>query len=98
MTRSRRTAPGFDQFWEAYPRKTARLAALKAWLKLAPDVELQVEILAAIARQKTWPQWLKDDGLYIPHASTWLNNERWTDEETWRAPSFEEMLKARGLQ
>lgn len=68
---------GFDEFWTAYPRKVAKSAALKAWRKV--DVELSV-ILLAVARQKKWPDWTKDNGKFIPHPATWLNGRRWEDE------------------
>jgi len=38
------------------------------------------EILQAVARQRTWPKWLKDGGQYIPNPATWLNGEQWLNE------------------
>jgi hypothetical protein len=72
---------GFDSFWEAYPNKKAKPVALKAWKKLNPDAELITIIMFAIYKHKTSEQWLKDDGKYIPHPATWLNQRRWEDEE-----------------
>ena len=37
-------------------------------------------MLAAIGRQKQSDQWTRDGEAFIPHPSTWLNQERWTDE------------------
>lgn len=71
---------GFAAFWAVWPRKVAREAAVKAWTKLAPDAALQAVILAAVARQRQWPQWVKDGGQYIPHPASWLNGRRWEDE------------------
>ncbi len=66
----------FDAFWRSYPRKIGKGAAVKAYAraikKAAPDV-----ILKALQGYK-WP----DDRDFIPHASTWLNGERWADETT----------------
>ncbi len=73
---------GFDVFWAAYPRKTAKADALKAWKKLSAPKELQAEILAAHERKKRWVQWTKDGGQFIPHPSTWLNGRRWEDQES----------------
>lgn len=70
----------FDRFWAAYPKKTAKPAALKAWRKLRPDDGLLDAMLAALAWQRTTKQW-KDDGI-IPHPATWLNGRRWEDERT----------------
>jgi len=88
--------PAFDQFWAAYPRRTVKADARKAWQRIAPDAELLAAILEALAWQRTQPQWLKDDGLYIPYPATWLRGERWTDEplvvvkahETWKPTPF----------
>lgn len=72
--------PGFQAFWSAYPNKKAKLAALKAFTKLKPDTALLDEMLKAIATQKQWAQWQKDNGQYIPMPTTWLNQRRWEDE------------------
>lgn len=71
---------GFDVFWQAYPRKAGKAAALKRFEDIAPDAELLDEMLQAIARQRSWEQWSKDGGKFIPHPATWLNGGRWTDE------------------
>lgn len=70
----------FDRFWQAYPNRKAKAAALKAWQKLAPDAVLEAEIVAALAWQTRQPSWLKDGGAFVPHAATWLNQRRWEDE------------------
>lgn len=74
-------APGFDAFWSAYPRKTAKKRAAKAWRQLAPNSQLLDRMLAALAAQKAWDQWVRG---IIPHPATWLNERRWEDE---RPPS-----------
>ena len=81
--RSRGSAglPGFDAFWSAYPRHTARATAEKAFEKLAPSADLLDEIVAAVRAQACWPAWQRDGGAYIPHAATWLNGRRWEDEK-----------------
>jgi len=71
---------GFAAFWAIYPNRKAKADAIKAWLKASPDEELQASILKAIAMQCQGEDWLKEDGRFIPHASTWLNGGRWTDE------------------
>jgi hypothetical protein len=70
----------FDAFWMAYPRKTNKQAARKAWDRLKPGDDLLKTMLAAIERQRRSPQWVKDGGQYIPHPSTWLNGRRWEDD------------------
>lgn len=76
----RRKDEGFEDFWNAYPRKVGKQAALKAWSKLRPSTELTKAILAAVEYQRTCPQWKKDGGQYIPNPATWLNQGRWEDD------------------
>ncbi len=70
----------FDAFWAKYPRHVGKVAALKAWQRIEPSTELCQRISEAIARQKESDQWARDDGKFIPHASTWLNGRRWEDD------------------
>ena len=70
----------FDQFWDAYPRKTGKGAALRIWEKLKPDDDLTEIILKSIVAHCQCRQWTKENGQYIPHPSTWLNQRRWEDE------------------
>lgn len=71
---------GFDEFWSAYPRKTAKKVAMRSWAKISPSDELRSRIMTAVAQHTKSEQWMKDEGRYIPHPATWLNNERWEDE------------------
>lgn len=73
---------GFDEFWTQYPRKEGKAKAETAWKRLKPDEVTRAEIMAALARSKTTPQWSEDGGRFIPHAATWLNGRRWEDEPT----------------
>ena len=70
----------FVAFWEKYPYKVGKKAAWKAWQKVNYTPELGAIIMAALERWKSSPQWVKDDGRYIPHPATWVNGERWEDE------------------
>ena len=70
----------FDRFWSAYPRKESKPAARRAFDKIGVDETLLETMLSAIEKQKSSPQWNKDNGEYIPHPATWLNNQRWLDE------------------
>ena len=72
----------FSAFWAAYPKKRNKQDAFEAFAKLAPDDALLRVILGAIEDQKTWEDWNRDEGKYIPLPSTWLNNRRWEDEPT----------------
>lgn len=70
----------FEQFWAAYPKKKAKDAALAWWNKRKPDEGLLATMLASIERQKRTRDWQEDDGRYIPHPATWLNQGRWQDD------------------
>ncbi|MBR9765907.1 MAG: helix-turn-helix domain-containing protein [Rhodobacteraceae bacterium] len=70
----------FPDFYEAYPRKIARGNAEKAWAKAVKSA-LPQEIIdgarryAALCRQKG------TEAQFIAHPATWLNAQRWADEE-----------------
>ena len=76
---SKKMQADFDAFWSAYPRKVGKGAARKSFVKaMGKGVTLQT-LLEAIEQQKRCKQWNKDGAEYIPHPSTWLNQERWED-------------------
>ena len=84
----------FDQFWKAYPRKNAKLDAMKAWKqtkKVRPALPI---VLAAIVHQKASREWLKQDGTFIPYPATWLRAGQWDDEvNTNDEPEVDGLLK-----
>ena len=71
---------GFALFWQEYPRKAAKAAALKAWQKLNPSPDLVERILDHVRDHKRSPDWLKDGGQFVPHPATFLNGRRWEDD------------------
>ncbi|MCM1276021.1 MAG: hypothetical protein NC299_11780 [Lachnospiraceae bacterium] len=72
----------FDRFWAAYPKKTSKQNALKAWQRLQPDEDLTNLILSSLERHKKTEQWTKDNGQFIPYPASWLNGRRWEDVMT----------------
>jgi len=74
----------FDLFWAAWPnnvqggysRKGAKSECLKRWNKHHHDTQADT-ILKHVAWLKTTPDWLKDNGLYIPAPLVYLNQQRW---------------------
>lgn len=80
MKRDQELVSDFDLFWQAYPRRVGKAAARKAWAKLNPDTATVQQMLDALKWQVNQPQWTKDGGMYVPHPSTWLHEERWEDE------------------
>lgn len=73
------TVSNFDRFWAAYPKKVGKNAAIRAWQKVKGKPRID-ELVSAVEQQKTWPQWQRDNGQYIPNPATWLNQGRWSDE------------------
>ncbi len=77
--KSKTHAEEFEQFWLAYPRKVGKKKALHAWNK-AKDRPEMTQVIRRIDESKRSEQWLKEDGQFIPHPSTWINDGRWDDE------------------
>ena len=71
---------GFEKFWKLYPRKVKKATAEAAWKKLDLTPEVLTSIMTALARQASSIDWLKSNGQFIPHPTTWLNGKRWEDE------------------
>ncbi len=70
----------FESFWKLYPRKCGKEPARKAFAKINPSPELLAQMVESLAKHCASTGWTKDDGQFIPHASTWLNQKRWNDE------------------
>jgi len=66
-------------FWDAYPRKVGKGAAEKSWKKTEKSRPPLERILQVLSWQIRQPQWLSDNGKFIPHPATWLNQKRWED-------------------
>ncbi len=77
---AKRLEDAFETFWSLYPYKITKKKALESWMRIGPDEELCQNITAALERAIKSPQWLKDNGQFIPYPTTWLNQERWNDE------------------
>lgn len=77
-TKTAAEPPGFAEFWSAYPRKTAKPAALRAFRAQRINGKLPV-ILADVEQRKQGREWAKDGGQYIPHPATYLRQKRWED-------------------
>ncbi len=67
----------FEDFWAAYPRKIGKGNARRAFAKAMKNTSVD-QIAAGLNRQLAALS--SKEQQYIPHASTWLNGERWNDE------------------
>jgi hypothetical protein len=72
----------FALFWDAYPKKKSKGRAEKVFLKLKPSEELLSRMINAIKIQKMSEDWVKNQGQFIPHPATWLNDEAWEDDHS----------------
>lgn len=66
----------FHAFWAEYPRKVAKLEAVKAWMKGVCDGSLG-EILAGLEAWKRTNQWADLEA--IPYPATWITGQRWKE-------------------
>ena len=82
------TPQRFEEFWKEYPKrqgiKAGKQLACKAWKKLLTrytEQALLEIILASLSWQKKTDTWKDDNGKYVPMAATYLNQERFLDEQ-----------------
>lgn len=69
--------PEFLEFWAVYPNNNSKYKALEVWVKGNFPLD---EILNALSWQKETIKWTKDNGDFIPLATTYLNGKMWQDE------------------
>jgi hypothetical protein len=74
---SARGDPDFEAFYAAYPRKSGRIDAEKAWLKAIKDGAAPADVIAGAKRYADDPGRKPD---YTKHPATWLNKGCWMDE------------------
>ncbi len=66
-------------FYSAYPRKVAKPKAEQVWKRKKLDQKLSA-ILADLEKRKSNGCW--EEAKYIPHPASYLNQERWRDEDS----------------
>lgn len=75
--RKAQTAKHFPRFWAAYPVKKGKADAEKKWKSKRCD-EIADQIIDHVRlMERVDDDWLRG---FIPHGSTYINGERWTDE------------------
>ena len=73
--------PRFDEFWDAYGKKTGKPAALRAYKRAVKKSGVTEALLIASAAE--YVAWKKSEGKfpdYTKDPSSWLNGEHWADE------------------
>lgn len=74
----------FERFWGVYPRLIGKGQARKSWKTAAAKASPETIIAAA---QAFADQRSNQDPKFTPHPATWLNGERWADQELALAPA-----------
>jgi len=70
----------FDLFWLNYPNKKGKEAAKKAWRKIKEPLKVIERMKVTLPLQSQSEAWIKNNGQFIPHPATYLNQGRWEDE------------------
>ena len=70
----------FELFWDCYPKKKAKLDALKAWRQTADVRPSLDELIAALDVQASSMDWQRDAGQWVPYPAKWLRQGMWADE------------------
>ena len=70
-------ADKFEEFWQAYPRNAGKVAARRAYAKALARTQHD-DIMVGLCEQL--PAMQAKEKQYIPHAATWLNQERYDDD------------------
>lgn len=76
--RGARSDAGFEEFWRLYPRKVGKGQARKAWPRAVAAAGSPQAITDGL-RVLLHTLDMREEGRFCPHASTWLNGERWLD-------------------
>lgn len=71
----------FNQFWNAYPKKVNKKGCFTSFKRIKNLKNELPLILDAVERFKNSKQWQKDNGQFIPNPQTFINQERWKDEQ-----------------
>lgn len=67
----------FEVFWHQWPKKVARIDAVKVWKKLKPAD--RAEALAGAIRVKAMVDQKQVEKTYLPNPDRWLRGRRWED-------------------
>lgn len=71
----------FETFWNLYPRKINKKKSKQIFLSLSKKSDFDLSFVMSQLKKQTEQQgWIKENGKWVPHPTTWLNNEKWNDE------------------
>lgn len=69
----------FNDFWDFYPRREAKAAAKKVYARALAKTTPEAMAEAVRLYAEEWKERPAKDRRFIPHPTTWLNQERWHD-------------------
>lgn len=70
----------FERFWRAYPRRTGKWEARKAWHRAIERGMTAKAALEAVAEQAGSDQWRREGGRFVPSPASWLAGGHWLDD------------------
>ena len=79
------TADDFEDFWAAYPRKVGKGAAKRSWDKCVDRMKISPSVMIDGAKRYAAAK-AGSDIQYVAHPGTWLNGQRWLDEDAAAEP------------
>ena len=82
----------FKLFWDVYPNNKNKSLALKKWMS-SDDPDILVKSLKVIKHNLQSGEWNKNETKFIPHAATFINQERYNDEVSSKSNNYTKGLK-----
>jgi hypothetical protein len=71
----------FERWWRFYPKKVGKKAALAEWMRIeGVDENFTAKAIATLEWQCRQPEWVKENGQYIPDPERYIKRGRWQDE------------------
>lgn len=71
----------FNIFWSEYPKKVNKKGSFTSFKRIKHLKDEMPLIMASLKNFKASKQWQKDNGQYIPNPQTFINQERWKDQQ-----------------
>lgn len=70
----------FNEFWKLYPKKVNKKGAKTSFMRIKGLKKEFDNIMLALKKCVVSKDWQKQNGQFIPHPQTWINQERWKDK------------------
>ena len=82
----------FELFWKVYPNNKNKSLAFRKWMS-SDDPDILVKSLKVIKHNLQSGEWNKNETKFIPHAATFINQERYNDEVSSKSNNYTKGLK-----